>query len=328
VDCMKVGFCSVNYSELPVVEVVHLAAANGYEAIEFPVYNNNGQIDAAEMLKGSNARELRQMVERAGLTISGLSNHADSPLVLGPHGRDLASVCAGSKEEQIAFGTSSMIRSAQLANLLEIPAVIAFSGIENFGHFNDWPYPNGWIEEEEAFCEHWIPIFDKFNEYGVKVAFEPHPNNIIYDIHTTKRCLALCSGHADFAINFDPANIFFTGLDLGAYINEIGDHIISVHAKDCELVSHNMPRGGLWMLQRDWSTTDRSFRFRIPGWGSINWKSVITELYLNGYDGVFSYEHEDVTMSRADGMRKTIDFLKPLMISAPYEGRTDKLFTR
>lgn len=327
---MKVGFCVVNYSELPVMEVVELAARKGYEAVELPTYTGNGQLDAAELLKdgGAGARALRRQVESTGLFISGLSNHADSPLILGPHGRDLAGICDGTKEEQIRFGQQSMIRSAQLANILEVPAVVAFSGVGNFGHFNDWPYPNGWPEEEEAFCENWVPVFDKFKEYGVKVAFEPHPNNIIYDIHTTKRCLALCGGHESFAINFDPANIAYTGIDLGAYINEFGDRIVLVHAKDLEFVSHNMPRGGYWMLQRDWGERDRSFRFRIPGWGSINWKSIITELYLNGYDGVLSYEHEDVTMSRADGTDKTIQFLKPLMIHAPYEGRNDKLFQR
>ncbi len=325
---MKVGFCAVNYSEFPIEQVVSLAARKGYEAIELPVYTDNGQVDAAEMLKGSNAKKLRKMVEDAGLVISGLSNHADSPLVLGPHGRDLASVCNGTKEEQIAFGTESMIRSAQLANALEVPAVVAFSGVGNFGRFNDWPYPGGWAEEEAAFCENWGKIFDRYREYGVKVAFEPHPNNVVYDLHTTKRCLALCDYHESFAINFDPANIFYQGLDLGTFINELGDRIVLVHAKDCEMVAHNMAYGGNWMLQRDWGERNRSFRFRIPGWGSINWKSVITELYLNGYDGVFSYEHEDVTMSRDDGTDKTIEYLKPLMIHAPYEGRNDKLFQR
>ena len=82
------------------------------------------------------------------------------------------------------------------------------------------------------------------------------------------------------------------------------------------------------MFQGNWAELKRSFRFRIPGWGSVDWKSLITELYLAGYDGVFSYEHEDVTMSRADGVDKTIAFLKPLMIQAPYEGRNDKLFTK
>ena len=31
-------------------------------------------------------------------------------------------------------------------------------------------------------------------------------------------------------------------------------------------------------------------------------------------------------MSREDGMEKTIDFLKPLIIKGIYEGRGDKLF--
>ncbi len=325
---MKVGYCTVNYTEWPIEKLIDYVAAKGYEAIEIPAYTGNGQIDPDELLKGNNAKKFKKRVEDAGLVISGISNHADSPLVLGPHGRDLASVCDGTPEEQIRFGTESMLRCARLANALEVPAVVAFSGIGNFGHFNDWPYPNGWEEEEEAFCQNWVPIFDAFREYGVKVAFEPHPNNIVYDIHTTKRCLKLCDDHPSFAINFDPANLLFTGIDLGAYINEIGDRIVLVHAKDCELVKHNMARGGLWMLQRDWGERDRSFRFRIPGWGSVDWKSVITELFLNGYDGVLAYEHEDVTMSRADGDDKTVTFLKSLMIHAPYEGRNDKLFQR
>ena len=72
---------------------------------------------------------------------------------------------------------------------------------------------------------------------------------------------------------------------------------------------------------------DRSFRFRIPGWGDVPWKKVITELSMVGYKGVLSYEHEDVTMSRMDGVKKTAAYLKPLIIEASYEGRSDKLFS-
>lgn len=325
---MKVGFCTINYSELPLAEVVELVAKKGYEAVEIPAYTDNGQMDVDEMLRGGNAKKLKKQIQDAGLVISGISNHADSPLVLGPHGKDLAGVCDGTPAEQIKFGTESMLKCARLANELEVPAVVAFSGIGNFGRFNDWPYPDGWKCEEEAFVQNWVPIFDKYAEYGVKVAFEPHPNNIVYDLHTTKRCLALCDNHPAFAINFDPANIFYTGINLGSYIDEIGDRIVLVHAKDCELVQHNMLRGGYWMLQRDWGTLDRSFRFRVPGWGSIDWKSVISELFITGYRGVFSYEHEDVIMSRADGIDKAIAFLKPLMIHQAYEGRNDKLFQK
>jgi sugar phosphate isomerase/epimerase len=79
-------------------------------------------------------------------------------------------------------------------------------------------------------------------------------------------------------------------------------------------------------MQGDMRRIDRSFRFRIPGWGDVRWKKIITELSMVGYDGLISYEHEDVTMSRMDGVRKTAAFLKPLLIDEPYEGRTDKLF--
>jgi sugar phosphate isomerase/epimerase len=47
---------------------------------------------------------------------------------------------------------------------------------------------------------------------------------------------------------------------------------------------------------------------------------------LVGYDYVLSFEHEDVIMSRDDGMEKTIKFLDPLIIKKRYEGRGDKLF--
>ena len=324
---MKVGFCVVNYSDLPLEDVVKLAADNGYGAVEIPAYIDNGQVDADEVIKGSNAQKLRKMVEDFGLEISAISNHADSLLVMGPHGVDTDSICPGTPEEKIKFGTQSLIKSAQMANALGVESVVAFSGIENYGHINDWPYPGGWADEEKRFTERYLPILDKYLEYGVKLAFEPHPNNFIYDTHTSLRAIELMDNHPCIGINFDPANILFDGLNLATYINALGSRIFTVHAKDCEIVGHNLLKGGLNM-QGEWGRIDRSFRFRIPGWGSIDWKSIITELYLVGYNGAFNYEHEDVTMSRADGVKKTIEYLKPLMIEAPYEGRNDKLFQR
>ena len=52
---------------------------------------------------------------------------------------------------------------------------------------------------------------DKFKEYGVKFAVEPHPNNMIYDIHTAKRAIELLDGHPNF-VQPDPANLIYLGL--------------------------------------------------------------------------------------------------------------------
>jgi len=278
------------------------------------------------MLKNGTAKEMRKMVESHGLFISALSNHADSLLIMGPYGDDTDGIYKGTKEEKIKFGTESLINSARLANELEVPVVIGFTGIENFGRYFPFPYAKGWKACEDSFVELFKPILDKFKEYGVKFAVEPHPNNFMYDLHTCKRAIELVDNHPCLGVNLDPANIIYLGLYVETFIDEMGDRIFTVHAKDAEMVAHNMGKGGV-LMQGEWGRIDRAFRFRIPGWGTVNWKTVITELAMVGYNGVLSYEHEDVTMSRADGVDKVLDFLKPLLIHAPYEGRSDKLFT-
>lgn len=324
---MKLGICAQNYSERPIEEIVKMAAAKGYEAIEIATYDGNGQCDSGEMLRDGNGKKMRKMVESHGMFISALSNHADSYLIMGPYGADTDTIYKGTKEEKIKFGTESLLNSARLANELEVPVVIGFTGVENFGRFFPFPYAKGWEACENQFVELFVPILDKFREYGVKFAIEAHPNNFIYDIHTAKRALELTDNHPCLGYNLDPANLVYLGLMAENFIDQLAGRIFAVHAKDGEVVAHNVAVGGV-LMQGAWQRLDRSFRFRIPGWGDVNWKHIITELAMTGYDYVLSYEHEDVTMSRADGLDKVAAFLKPLLIQAPYEGRSDKLFTK
>ena len=324
---MKLGYCAQNFSEKPLEEVVKLAVDKGYEAIEIATYDGNGQCDAGEMLQDGKAKAMRKMVEDHGIFISALSNHADSLLILGPHTEDTDGIYKGTKEEKIKFGTESLLQSARLANELETDIVVGFTGVENFGRYFPFPYAKGWEACENQFVERFRPILDKFKEYGVKFAVEPHPNNLIYDIHTAKRCVALVDNHPCMGFNLDPANLIYLAPNIVEhFIDELGDRIFTVHAKDADIVAHNIDRGGI-LMQGEWQSLDRAFRFRIPGWGNVNWRRVITELAMVGYNGVLNYEHEDVTMSRADGLDKVMHFLKPLLIHAPYEGRSDKLFT-
>lgn len=323
---MKLGFFAANYAHLPLEEVVKIAGSNGYEMLEIPAYIGNGQMDCDEILQRNNAAKLKEMIRSYGMEISALSNHADSLLILGPHTEDTDGLFKGTKEEKIKYGTDSLIKTAQTANMLEVPVVNGFTGVTNWGRYFPFPCANGWKQTEEEFAELFVPILDKFKEYGVKFAVEPHPNNFIYDIHTAKRALELVDNHPCLGFNLDPANMMATGgVMVENFIDELGERIFHVHAKDAEVVAHNVQRGGV-MMQGDWQRLDRSFRFRIPGWGDVNWKRVITELAMVGYDYVLSYEHEDVTMSVGDGVEKVASFLQPLLIKAPYEGRRDKIF--
>jgi sugar phosphate isomerase/epimerase len=311
--------------DLTLDEVCRLAAGHGYQALELPAFTGNPHLDIHQITRGGEAKALRKRLEEHGLILSALSNHTESQLVLGPYGKDTEAFCPGTREERIAFGTERMIQTARAAAALEVPVVCGFVGCENFGRFFPFPYSKGWAEMEREFVERWGKILDKFAEYGVKFAHEPHPNQLIYDIDTALRAVELMGGRQEFGFNFDPANLIYLSLDVENFIDLLKDRIYHVHAKDGELVSHNLKRSGT-MPQGDWQRLGRGFRFRIPGWGSVPWKKVITELSLIGYDYVMSYEHEDVTMSRHDGLLKTIAYLKPLLIEKPYEGRNDILF--
>ena len=40
---------------------------------------------------------------------------------------------------------------------------------------------------EVEFVERWGKVLDKFAEYGVKFAHEPHPNQLVYNMETALR---------------------------------------------------------------------------------------------------------------------------------------------
>ena len=67
------------------------------------------------------------------------------------------------------------------------------------------------------------------------------------------------------------------------------------------------------------SVRARSWIFRTVGYGNdaLVWKDIVSNLRLVGYDHAISIEHEDSLMSPGEGLRKAIEFLRPIVISQP-----------
>jgi sugar phosphate isomerase/epimerase len=102
-------------------------------------------------------------------------------------------------------------------------------------------------------------------------------------------------------------------MDPLAFVAELGGRILHVHAKDGELVAPHAGRSGL-LAHGAWARGDRGFRFRVAGWGDLDWKRLISALRVAGYDGVLAVEHEDPTMSRLEGLQKAAEHLTPLLL--------------
>jgi sugar phosphate isomerase/epimerase len=316
---MKLGLCAQVLYHLPFDEALTTARGLGFEAIELPVDARNPFVDLDEALAGG-WRRIGQAVRGAGLEISALSNHQEGQLLLGPHGADTDGIHPGSPEEKIAYAGRRLAQTAALAQRLEVGVVCGFTGCEDYSRWFPWPLEDGFERMGRTFSERVWPVLEEFARLGVRFAHECHPRQFAYNLETAQLALDLVEQHPALGFNFDPANLMLAGMDPVIFVAELGSRILHVHAKDGEAVAHRVGRSGL-LAHGAWDRPDRGFRFRVPGWGDLDWKRLISELHSVGYDGVLAVEHEDPVMGRLEGLRKAADHLAPLLLHEPRESR-------
>jgi sugar phosphate isomerase/epimerase len=312
---MRVGVCAQVLYHQPFEEALATAAQLGFEAIELPVDARNPFIDLEEALAGG-WRRIARSVRDVGLAISALSNHQEGQLLLGPHGIDTDAIHPGDAEEKIRYATRRLEQTAMLAKRLEVGVVCGFTGCEDYSRWFPWPVEDGYERMGGTFRQRLVPLLDTFARHGVRFAHECHPKQFAYNLETARLALELVDGHPALGFNFDPANLVLAGMNPVVFVAELGDRIVHVHAKDAERVEHQADRSGLLAHGR-WDRRDRGFRFRIPGWGDLNWKQLISELRQAGYDGVLAVEHEDPVIGRVEGLQKAYEFLSPLVLREP-----------
>lgn len=311
---MKLGVCTQALAGRPFGEGMSLAADLGFAAVELPVDSRSPFVDLEAALR--DPRAMLGPVESAGLEVSAFSNHQEGQLLLGPHGSDTDGIFAGTPDEKVAYATDRLIATAELARRCGVATVCAFTGCEDYSRWFPWPVADGFERMGPAFRERLLPVLDAFAERGVRLALECHPRQFTYNLETALLALELVGEHDALGFNFDPANLLLAGMDPVDFIVELGPRIRHVHAKDGQLVRRNAGRSGL-LAHGPWNRADRGFRFRIPGWGDLDWREIITELQVAGYRGVLAVEHEDPTMDRIEGLRKAVDHLAPLVLLEP-----------
>jgi sugar phosphate isomerase/epimerase len=120
-------------------------------------------------------------------------------------------------------------------------------------------------------------------------------------------------------LQFDPSHLVWQMMDEVAAAREFADKIYDVHLKDTEILWHLVKRGGIQPVNKqNW------WRFRVPGYGSVDWKGFFSVLSEVGYKGAMNIENEDnfyypayangdFTDQYKRGFRVAHEFLKTLV---------------
>lgn len=274
---MKLGFLT-NYAE----EEVKFASEVGFTSLSFNARPGTslepGKVTPEEIEK------IKETVKRYGIYISAIGYYANP---LDPDKEK--------RRETIDY----LLKVLDICKMLDVKV------------FTGFPGRGAGISVKEnisLFKEVFSSIVEKATDNGIKIAFEnchgggassPDDWEAIFE--------AIPS--TTLGLEMDPSHLVWQGIDYIKAIYDFGERIYHVHAKDTQILQDILDRKGI--LGKGW------WRFRIPGWGDIDWNQFISALVDVGYDGAISIEHEDPVFSgkrRKEGLILGFKHLSQFMV--------------
>jgi sugar phosphate isomerase/epimerase len=309
---MKLCAVSDGLGHRPFEEVAKVSAELGLSGLEICMGNWSGapHADLQSLLESKEKRrDFLSVLERNGLSLAAL-NCSGNQL----HPVD------GERQSKVVYDT------VRLAELLGVGSIVLMSGLPAGGP-NDvrpnwittaWPSEHAEILEwqwHEKLLPYWTKLAVTARNCGVtELCIEMHGDQLVYNVPTLLK-LRKEIGQIVGA-NLDPSHLFWMGADPLAAIAALGDAIHHVHAKDTFMNQAALDLTGRLETIGHENVRDRSWSYITVGYGHDEkwWREFCYGLRLNGYDGWLSIEHEDIVLSRMEGMRRSVDLLQRVLI--------------
>ena len=145
----------------------------------------------------------------------------------------------------------------------------------------------GFEENIQLFKEFVTPILEKCEKHGVRVAVEncPDTGNIATSPYRWERIFEAINSK-NLGLCYDPSHLVRLLIDPYKPIRKFADRIFYIHVKDAEVDGEKLSWMGIGEVRGWW-------RYRLPGFGQIDWNKLISTLKEIEFDGYLSIEHED-----------------------------------
>ena len=285
----------------------------GYQAVQIPTWDSRC-IDLKKAATSKTyADEVKGIVEECGLSISELSTHLQGQLVAVHPAYDTlfdGFAPAAIKGDHLArtnWAIEQVKFGAKASQHMGLTAHPTFSGSLLWHTFHPWPQrPAGLVEEGfKELARRWLPILNYFDECGVDVCYEVHPGEDIFDGVTYEMFLDAVQQHPRACLLYDPSHFVLQQLDYLAYIDFYHERIRAFHVKDAEF--NPTGKQGTFGGYQSWA--NRAGRYRSPGDGQVDFKSIFSKLAQYDYQGWAVMEWECCIKHPAQGAAEGAAFI-------------------
>jgi sugar phosphate isomerase/epimerase len=305
---MRIGLVTDSLAHLPFEEMLDTAAGLGIEGIELNTSNwsAGSHCDLAGLLASAERRTaLLGAVHARGLELFALNANGNQL-----HPTD------GARQSKNLYDTVT------LAGQLGVSTVVCMSGLPGGAPgditpnwiVTSWPPETQAIlrwQWEEQLLPYWRDLARHAEQAGVqRIAVEVHGHQLVYNARTMMRLRDEIGPIV--GANFDPSHTMWMGGDPLGSVDHLGGAIHHVHAKDTYLDARNLAITSRLENGPLDDLSHRSWWHVTLGYGHSEdwWRGFCYRLRLNGYDGWLSIEHEDITIGRVEGVRRSVELLQ------------------
>lgn len=302
---MKLGLLTAPFPSTPLEEIADWSAGNGFSMLEvccWPAetgetrrYGGICHVDV-DGLSETQAKEIVADLGERGIEISGLGYYPNPLNEDADHRRAVS---------------DHLRKVITAAAMMEVPVVNTFIGADQTK-----TQAENWENAKSV----WQPLVDHASDSGVKIAIENCPMIFSNDEWPSGQNLAYSPAmwrtmFEEFGdtvgLNLDPSHLVWQMIDIERVIDEFGERIYHIHAKDLEIDREGLYDNGILSLGMGWQVP------RLPGLGDVDWPGFMSALYRNGYDYVICIEHEDRKFEGNDELVKA-GFLLARNVLEPY----------
>ncbi len=290
------------------------AKSLGFVGVQIPTWDARC-IDLQKAAESKTyADEIKGLVNECGLEITELSTHLQGQLVAVNPAYDTLfdgfapTALHGNYKARTEWAVQQLKYGAKASQNLGLNAHATFSGSLLWHTFHPWPQrPAGLVDDGfTELAKRWMPILNYFEECGVDVCYEIHPGEDLFDGITYEMFLEKVNNHARACLLYDPSHFVLQQLDYKQYIDFYHERIRAFHVKDAEFNATG--KQGTFGGYQSW--LNRAGRYRSPGDGQIDFKTIFSKLTQYGYKGWAVMEWECCIKHPEDGAREGAAFIK------------------